>query len=146
MNPGSSSCSLLLYRCRYRRGEFNGLPESRRNCVPFGCLFLSWQVNKHDRGFQTGVSDLAPIYCCPLPVSCGCFGPAPVFSFVVRAAAANVKPRTRLSHMTPFSGRDWCTHERCRLMVQISQNFLPMIPRILRGAREFPRIFLGFSD
>ena len=39
MNPGSFSCSLLLYRCSYRRGEFNGLPESRRNCVPLAVYF-----------------------------------------------------------------------------------------------------------
>jgi hypothetical protein len=37
--------------------------------------------------------------------------------FVARAAAANVNPRTRLGHMTPLSGRDWCTRERCRLMM-----------------------------
>ena len=49
----------------------------------------------------------------------------PLFSvvLVVRAAAANVNPRTRLSHMTPFSGRDWCTRERCRLMMQESLIF-----------------------
>ena len=68
----------------------------------------------------------------------------PCRSFVVRAAAANVNPRTRLSHMTPFSGHDWCTRERCRLMMKIprfSQNSRQMTPRILRRAREFPRIF-----
>ena len=51
------------------------------------------------------------------------WSPPPLFSFVVRAAAANVNPHTRLSHMTPFSGRDWCTRERCRLMMQESQIF-----------------------
>ena len=69
---------------------------------------------------------------------------APVFSLVVRAAAANVNPRTRLSHMTPFIVCDWCTRERCRLMMQKSLNFpeIPkIIPRILRRARKFPRIF-----
>ena len=49
-----------------------------------------------------------------------CGPPSPLFSLVVRAAAANVNPRTRLSHMTPFSGRDWCTRERCRPMMQNS--------------------------
>jgi hypothetical protein len=75
-------------------------------------------------------------------LSCGPRGP--LFSFVVRAAAANVNPRTRLSHMTPFSGRDWCTRERCRPMMQKScnsRNSLQMTPRILPRAREFPRIF-----
>jgi hypothetical protein len=67
--------------------------------------------------------------------------PGPLFSLVVRAAAAKVNPRTRLSHMTLFSGRDWCTRERCRLMMQNSWNSLPVTPRILRRAREFPRIF-----
>jgi hypothetical protein len=43
--------------------------------------------------------------------------------FVVRAAAANVNPRTRLSHMTPFIVCDWCTRERCRLMMQNSLDF-----------------------
>ena len=63
---------------------------------------------------------------------------------MARAATANVNPRTRLSHMTPFSGHDWCTRERCRPMMQNSQNSqnsLPMTSRILRRAREFPRIF-----
>ena len=73
----------------------------------------------------------------------------PLFSFVVRAAAANVNPRTRLSHMTPFSGCDWCTRERCRPVMQKSHIF-PEFPaddsQDLRRAREFPRIFPGFSD
>jgi hypothetical protein len=70
-------------------------------------------------------------------------------SQVARAAAANVNPRTRLSHMTLFSGRDWCTRERCRPMMQKSQIF-PEFPaddsQNLRRAREFPRIFPGLSD
>jgi hypothetical protein len=56
------------------------------------------------------------------------------------ASAANVNPRMRLSYMTPFSGRD----ERYRLMMKIpgiSRNSQLMIPRILRRARDFPRIF-----
>ena len=65
----------------------------------------------------------------------------PCHPFVARAAAANVNPRTRLSHMTPISGHDWCTRERCCLMMQKSQNFRQMIPRISRRAREFPRNF-----
>ena len=59
---------------------------------------------------------------------------APLFSLVARAAAAHVNPRTRLSHMTPVSGRDWCTRERCRLMMQKSQNF-PEFPRKSDGAK-----------
>jgi hypothetical protein len=37
-------------------------------------------------------------------------------AFVARAAAANINPHTRLSHMTPFTICDWCTRERCRLI------------------------------
>jgi hypothetical protein len=74
-----------------------------------------------------------------LALSCGPRGP--LFSFVVRAAAANVNSRTRLSHMTPFSGRDWCTRERCRQNPRFSQNSRQMTLRILRRSREFPRIF-----
>ena len=70
--------------------------------------------------------------------------PDPLFSVVVRAAAANVNPRTRLSHMTPFSGRDWCTRERCRPMMQNPQIF-PEFPaddsQNFAASSEFPRIF-----
>jgi hypothetical protein len=77
-------------------------------------------------------------FCCPShTLFCG--PRDPMFSLVVRAAAANVNPRTRLSHLTPFSGRDWCTRERCRLMMQIP-------PRILRRARDSLRTFPGFSE
>ena len=73
----------------------------------------------------------------------------PMFSLVVRAAAANVNPRTRLNHMTSFIVCDWCTRERCRPMMQNPQIF-PEFPadnsQDLRRAREFPRIFPGFSD
>ena len=47
------------------------------------------------------VSDLAPIFCSPLlAFSRGRF--VPLCPLVARAAAANVNPRTRLSHMTEF--------------------------------------------
>ena len=66
--------------------------------------------------------------------------------FAARAAAANVNPRTRLSHVTPFSGRDWCTRERCRPMMQKSHIF-PEFPaddsqNFAAGSRipqDFPR-------
>jgi hypothetical protein len=72
----------------------------------------------------------------------------PLFSLVVRAAAANVNPRTRLSHMTPFIVCDWCTRERCRPMMQNSHIF-PEFPagdsqNFAAGSRisqDFPRIF-----
>jgi hypothetical protein len=76
------------------------------------------------------------------PLFCG--SRDPMFSPVVGAVAVNVYPRTRPSHVTEirlFSGRDWCTRERCRLMMQNSWNSLPVTPRILRRARDLPRIF-----
>ena len=55
------------------------------------------------------------------------------------AAAANVNPRTRLSHMTLFLGRDWCTRERCQNFPEFtagdSQNFATGS----RFSQEFPR-------
>ena len=56
--------------------------------------------------------------------------------------------RTRLSHRTPFSGRDWCTRERCPLMMRKSRNF-PEFPAddsknfaaSSRFFQDFPRIF-----
>jgi hypothetical protein len=70
----------------------------------------------------------------------------PLFSFVVRAAAANVNPRTRLSHVTYFIVCDWCTRERCRPVMQKSQIF-PEFPaddsqNFAAGSRipqDFPR-------
>ena len=63
----------------------------------------------------------APFAAPSQPLFCGPRNP--LFSFVVRAAAANVDPRTRLSHMTPFIVCDWCTRERCRPMMQNSHIF-----------------------
>jgi hypothetical protein len=72
----------------------------------------------------------------------------PCRSFVARAAAANVNPSTRLSHMTPFSGRDWCTRERCRQMMQKSQIFPEFSADDSQNfaassgfSQNFPRIF-----
>ena len=70
----------------------------------------------------------------------------PMFSFVVRAAAANVNPRTRLSHVTSFIVCDWCTRERCRQNPRFSQIF-PEFPAddpqdFAAGSRipqDFPR-------
>ena len=84
-------------------------------------------------------------FCCPShTLFCG--PRDPMFSLVVRAAAANVNPRTRLSHLTPFSGRDWCTRERCRLMMQnssqdfaASSGFSQNFPRIFRESQTTPR-------
>jgi hypothetical protein len=97
------------------------------------------------------VPTLVPTLCCPLLAWYPPFvvllvlPPTPCRPFVACAAAANVNSHTRLSHMTSFIGCDWCTHERCRPMMQKSQNFRQMIPRALRLAREisqdFPRIF-----
>jgi hypothetical protein len=93
------------------------------------------------------------VLCCPLLSSAAllssdgllswsfCGSPAPLCPFLARAAAANVNPRTRLSHVKPLSGGDW---GRCRLMMQNSQNSLPVTPKILRRARDSPRIFPGF--
>jgi hypothetical protein len=67
-----------------------------------------------------------------------CGRPAPLFSFV------NVNPHTRLSHMTPFSGRDWCTRERCRLMMQNSQifpEFLADDPQDFAAGSRIPQDF-----
>jgi hypothetical protein len=92
---------------------------------------------------------LALSLCCPLLYSAALFllfPRPPAAPFLARAAAANVNPRTRLSHMTPFIICDWCTREQYRLMMQKSQNFRQMTPRILRRARDSPRIFPGFSE
>jgi hypothetical protein len=66
--------------------------------------------------------------------------PTPCCPIVASVAAANVNPCTRLSHMIPFLGRDWCTRERCRLMMQNSQNSMWMTLRIFPQAQEFHRI------
>ena len=103
--------------------DFRAMPSLCRPCAAL-CGTLVWE--------PPFAAPSQPLFCGPRN---------PLFSFVVRAAAANVNSRTRLSHMTPFSGRDWCTRERCRQNPRFSQNSRQMTPRILRRAREFPRIF-----
>jgi hypothetical protein len=88
-------------------------------------------------------------FCSPsLLFLCGHFvvPPPPSRPFQARAAAADVNPRTRLSHMVPFIVCYWCTREQCPLMMQKCQNSLLVIPRILRRAPEFPGFFPGFSE
>ena len=114
-------------------------------CRPLPLCPVPWPGNQPSLAREAAVSGLGSTLRSPPQAFAG--GPRdPMFSLVVRAAAANVNPRTRLSHMTLFSGRDWCTRERYRLMMQDSRNSLQMTPRILRRAREFPRILPGFSD
>ena len=67
--------------------------------------------------------------------------PTFLWSFVVRAAAANVNPRTRLSHMTPFSGRDWCTRERCQKIPEFLADDFQNFATGSRISQDFPRIF-----
>ena len=63
---------------------------------------------------------------------------APLCHFLACAALANVNPLTRLSHMTPFLGRNWCSRERCRLMMQHPRIDVATSSRI---PQNFPRIF-----
>jgi hypothetical protein len=55
--------------------------------------------------------------------------PSPCRPLLARAAAANVNPRTRLSHPTPLSSVIGAPTEQCRLMMQKLQNSRQMIPR-----------------
>ena len=66
----------------------------------------------------------------------------PMFSLVVRAAAANVNPRTRLSHVTEIPPLLGSSLVHARTMPSHDAKFPKFPPRILRRAREFT----GFSE
>ena len=65
--------------------------------------------------------------------------PPPCRPFVARAAAANVNPRTRLSYMTPFSGHDWCTRERCRNFPEFQADYSQNFATGSTISQDFPR-------
>ena len=102
--------------------DFRAMPSLCRPCAAL-CGTLVWE--------PPFAAPSQPLFCGPRD---------PMFSLVVRAAAANVNPRTRLSHMTEnIASSRVVIGARFRPMMQKSQNFRQMIPRIFRESRTTPR-------
>ena len=124
----------------YSRSQSEGIPSVILNCRTklAGDVRLAGTLHWPSPILSRPWSGTHPLLSFAVLRSWSSRGPLdPLLPHCGHVAAANVNPCTRLSHMIPFLGRDWCTRERCRLMMQKSQNSMRMTLRFSHKLKNF---------